>query len=69
MVYGLAMLKFSWKDRWPYDKSCSDFEGVGGCQQLKQHALDDRRCCAIPFLELSGLIGCCMSRGDLKKKG
>ena len=41
-----------------FDESCSDFEGAEGCQQLKQHVLDNYRYCAMPFLELSGLNGC-----------
>ena len=48
------------KDCWPYGESCSDLEDVKGCQQLKQHVLDDRWCCTMPFLDLSGFICCCM---------
>ena len=41
MVDNLLMLKFNRekirKIIGPYNENCSDFEGVEGCQQLKQH--------------------------------
>ena len=60
MVAGLAILKFSWQNSRKVFALVTKAAEISGCQQLKQHVLDDCWCCAMHFLELLGLIGCCI---------
>ena len=48
-----------WKVFELFNGSLTNFEDVEKCQQLEQHVYDDRRYCAMPFLQLLELNGCC----------